>query len=152
MTKPASELDTFDALLKSALQDQLDPRCDSFPEMLASDGVMEFPYAPPGAIQKLIGREAVVDYLRAFSCLLELHTLSLQQVYRTDRPDVTIVEFRCEGRGINTGRPYSQRYISVITTNNGFISRYVDYWNPLTVLEAVGGLASLTSAFKGEQA
>ncbi|MBU6955963.1 nuclear transport factor 2 family protein, partial [Hahella sp. HN01] len=35
------------------------------------------------------------------------------------------------------------RYISVITVRDGMIERYVDYWNPLVALDALGNLAPL---------
>nr|WP_244610545.1 hypothetical protein [Microvirga pakistanensis] len=66
-------------------------------------------------------------------------------VHRTDNPEIIILEFGCIGRGVKTGRPYNQRYISVITVRGGTIIRYVDYWNPLIALEAIGGMDALAA-------
>lgn len=52
-----------------------------------------------------------------------------------------ILEFNCTGRGAKTGLPYNQRYISVITLKDGHITRYLDYWNPLILQQAMGTLA-----------
>jgi ketosteroid isomerase-like protein len=41
---------------------------------------------------------------------------------------------------VPTGKPYDQRYISVIEHRDGKIVRYVDYWNPQIVAEALGGM------------
>jgi ketosteroid isomerase-like protein len=38
---------------------------------------------------------------------------------------------------VATGKPYNQRYISVIETREGRIVKYRDYWNPLILLRAM---------------
>ncbi len=38
---------------------------------------------------------------------------------------------------LTTGKPYHQRYISVVQMKDGKIFRFRDYWNPLIVLEAM---------------
>lgn len=48
----------------------------------------------------------------------------------------------CIGRGVATGLHYNQRYISVITVEQGYIVNYLDYWNPLILAEALGGVDS----------
>ncbi|MCM2422638.1 hypothetical protein [Streptomyces sp. RKAG293] len=37
------------------------------------------------------------------------------------------------------GRPYNQKYISVVETPDGKISRYVDFWNPQVAAESMRG-------------
>jgi ketosteroid isomerase-like protein len=61
-------------------------------------------------------------------------------VHHTRRPDTIVVEFTAEGRSVRTGEPYRLRYTTVVTTRNGLITHYRDYWNPLAVAEAVGAL------------
>jgi ketosteroid isomerase-like protein len=45
-----------------------------------------------------------------------------------------IIEFRSQGSGQKTRRPYNQRYINVIRIRDGKIVAYRDYWNPLVAL------------------
>jgi ketosteroid isomerase-like protein len=135
----------FAAMLREALGDRLDPAASSFVQMMAEDAVMEFPYAPPGGPRRLEGRAAMTAHLRGLAGVIEIHRMRDLVVHRTLDPDTRILEFGCEGRGVQTGRPYDQRYISVITLRAGRIARYVDYWNPLVVLETIGGVAAISA-------
>lgn len=142
----AIELSSFSSMLRQALGPLLDPRAEGFVEMMAPDGVMEFPYAPPGGVTRIEGRKALADYLAGFSEIVAVDRVTEPTVHLTQNPDVVILEFGCEGRGLKTGQPYNQRYISVITVKEGRIVRYVDYWNPLIGLAAVGGVDMLNAA------
>jgi uncharacterized protein len=139
-------LASFSALLRTALEDLLDPTASSFLEMMDVDSVMEFPYAPPGATQRLDGRAALEAHLSGFGEMLKIESMTDLTVHRTHQPGVVILEFGCVGKGVKTGEPYNQRYISVITVRNGRIAHYRDYWNPLVVLSAVGNAEALTTA------
>lgn len=139
-------LASFSALLRTALEDLLDPTASSFVEMMDENSVMEFPYAPPGATQRLNGRDALETHLSGFGEMLEIDRMTDLMVHRTHQPGVVILEFGCVGEGVKTGEPYNQRYISVITVRNGRIIHYRDYWNPLVVLSAVGDAEMMTAA------
>ncbi|MGA5117291.1 nuclear transport factor 2 family protein [Streptomyces pseudogriseolus] len=69
------------------------------------------------------------------------------RIHETVDPTLVIAELRCEGVALKTGRPYNQTYISVVETRDGRIGRYVDYWNPLVAMEALGGSADMVTAF-----
>lgn len=150
MTEPSPGLSSFSSMLRLALGDLLDPTADDFVSMMHPDAIMAFPYAPPGTPGKLQGREPLVTHLTRLSVLIKLDSFSAQRVHRTLQDGVVILEFSCTGRGIETGEAYDQDYISVITTQGGRITRYVDYWNPLIVLRAVGGEAALAAALTTE--
>ncbi len=139
-------LPAFSATLRAALSDLLAPEARSFTEMFAEDGVMEFPYAPPGGVQRLDGRRAVAAHLPRVAEAVEIGCFSQPVVHRTQTPGVVILEFGCEGRSRRTGQPYDQRYVSIVTVRDGHIVRYRDYWNPLVVLRALGGQQAVTDA------
>jgi hypothetical protein len=63
--------------------------------------------------------------------------------------ETVIVEFSCTGEGVETGAPYDQVYISVVTLREGRIAHYRDYWNPLVVLTALGGTDAAAAAYAG---
>jgi ketosteroid isomerase-like protein len=56
-------------------------------------------------------------------------------VHQSTDPDVLIAEFDAEGVVVATGKPYRASYIAVITTRDGEIVHYRDYWNPLLAQE-----------------
>ena len=128
----------FSSMLRAALGDKLAPEASSFAEMMAVDGVIEFPYAPPGLPRRLEGRAAVKAHLERLVGLIDIERMVGLVIYRAGGPNVLILEFGCEGRAVANDKPYNQRYISVITLKNGLISHYADYWNPLIVLDAMG--------------
>jgi len=116
---------------------------------MAEDCIMEFPYAPSGGVRRLNGRTALAEYVNALGSILEIERITDPIVHRTQDPGVVILEFSCIGRGIKTGEPYNQHYISVITLRDGHIVRYLDYWNPLVAMQVIGDVEALPTALKG---
>lgn len=108
-----------------------------WPEMFADDGVQEFPFASEGSPSVVKGKHAIAEYLSAYPETFHLHRIGTLTWHHDG--DHAIVEFDVEGTAVATGKHYNQRYISVIEHRDGVITRYVDYWNPLVVQEALGG-------------
>ena len=132
------DLPAFSAMISRALGELLAPGADGFAAMMAEDGVMEFPFAPPGLPARLEGRDAVAAHLADLPALLSIERLREPEVHLARDGATAVLEFGCRGRAVATGRPYDQRYVSVITVRDGRIARYRDYWNPLVVLDALG--------------
>lgn len=128
----------FPAMLYEALGDRVAAGSTTFVEMLAEDSVMEFPFAPPGLPDRLVGRDAVADHLTKLARLITFDRIGSATVHARDG-ETTVLTFETAGSGVETGAPYNQRYLSVITTADGQIARYLDYWNPLVVSRALLG-------------
>lgn len=109
-----------------------------WPELFTEDGVQEFPYAPEGSPRRISGKEEIAEYLADYPATFNLDRIKTPTWHHDG--DHAIVEFEVEGTAVPTGKPYHQRYISVIEHRDGKITRYVDYWNPLVVQEALGGM------------
>lgn len=129
---------SFSGLLRSALGDNLVATANSFVEMMAEDGVMEFPYISAGEPMRLHGREAVRQHLASLAGLIEIDSFHDLIVHPSQTAGVFILQMQCTGTAVTTGLPYNQRYISVITIADGHIVKYLDYWNPLVVAAALG--------------
>ncbi|WP_030380340.1 MULTISPECIES: nuclear transport factor 2 family protein [unclassified Streptomyces] len=119
-------------------------------DLWAADGTAEFPFAVGDAPRELNGREAVRAYLAGYPDLVDVREIPAVTVHRTDRPDTVVVEFTAQGRTVATGEPYRLDYITVVTTHEGLITRYRDYWNPLAVASAAGALPALLGALRTE--
>ena len=132
-------VESFSAMLRSALGVRIVPEADTFVKMIADDCIMEFPYSPPGFPSRLEGNAAVTHHMESLGELIAFDRICKPTVYATTDPNVVIVEFEGFGRGVATGEPYEQLYISVIRTFGGKIVSYKDYWNPLAVLRATRG-------------
>ena len=109
-----------------------------WPNLFADDGVQEFPYAAEGSPQRIEGKQGIAEYLKGYPEKLDLHRIG-RPVWHHDG-NTAFAEFAVEGTAVPTGKPYNQRYISVIEHRDGMITRYVDYWNPQIVAEALGGM------------
>ncbi|MGA5315277.1 nuclear transport factor 2 family protein [Streptomyces pseudogriseolus] len=135
---------------RQAFLDHLDHlaagRVDEWVELFTEDGVLEFPYAPPGYPTRLQERDELRAHMAAFPKAFRVEMKDVR-IHETVDPTLVIAELRCEGVALETGRPYDQTYISVVETRDGRISRYVDYWNPLVAMEALGGSAGVVTAF-----
>ena len=131
-------------MLATALRDQLAPGATTFLTMLADDARMEFPFAPPGGTTRLEGRDAVARYIESLGLILE--SMSAPQIHRADEGGTIVLEFSGVGRLAEDGPSYTQTYISVITLRDGRIARYVDYWNPLALLRALGAQITMPEA------
>jgi ketosteroid isomerase-like protein len=129
---------SFSAMLRETLSERLNPGAETFVQMFAQDGVMEFPYALPSP-RRLEGREALAAHLAYLARLVELLSVSDVAKHKTTDPEVFIVEFASSGRAVATGEPFEQRYISVIRVRDGHIVHYKDYWNPLAILRTMRG-------------
>lgn len=150
----SDEIESFSAMLRKALGDRIDKGASSFVDMMAEHAVMEFPYALPGLPVRLDGREAVARHLERAAGIIAFDRMGAPTVHRSIDPDLIILEFDGFGHGVETGEPYDQRYISVIRTDNGRITHYRDYWNPIAVLRARKGTAhvdALLSADAGHE-
>ncbi len=140
----------FAATFERGLQSLVDKDVTGWVSMWAEDGVMEFPYAPPGYPQRLDGKAAIADYMRDYPATIEIASFTVEAFHQTVNPDVVIVEFSVDGRAVKTGRSYTMRYVGVITLRDGKVVSYRDYWNPLVAAAALGGADALVAAFAGE--
>jgi uncharacterized protein len=135
----ADSVQSFSEMLRSALGSRLAVDATSFVEMFSKDGIMEFPYAPPGMPDRLEGRNALAQHLNGLADQIVFDWMEVPIVHDTTDPGVVILEFRGGGRGVATGERYDQTYISVIRVRDGHIIHYRDYWNPLAALRAIHG-------------
>ena len=122
-------------LFRSGFAALLHQDVEGFVDMWAEDGSIEFPYTLPGLPERLEGRAAIREHVRSLPVRLEW--LSEPVFHPTLDPATLIVEFSCQGHAVSTGKPYPQRYISVIELKEGRIFKYRDYWNPLVVQRAM---------------
>jgi uncharacterized protein len=116
-------------------------------DLFTEDAVLEFPYAPAGYPAQVVGRSDLLQHMESFSKNFRVEFVDLR-FHETVDPTQVIAEVKSRGVALETGRPYDQSYVCLVETTAGRISRFVDYWNPQVVAEALGGgTAGLVSAF-----
>lgn len=116
-------------------------------DAFADEAVVDFPFAPPNYPKQIRGKEAIREYVKDYAVHIDLHEFPEFTVHETLDPAVLVVEARVVGQMVATGAPYEVGYVWVIRTEKGKIVHQRDYWNPLAVLDAVGGGEALRDAF-----
>lgn len=112
-------------------------RIEEWLDLFTPDGILEFPFAPAGVPTRVQGREALLAHMTHFPETFDVEFVDLA-FHETTDPGRVIAEFRSVGRAAPTGKPYEQTCISVVYTDEeGRITRYIDYWNPLVAIEAL---------------
>ncbi|MFI5976874.1 nuclear transport factor 2 family protein [Streptomyces sp. NPDC051452] len=131
MPTPSSPADLF----RHGLRLLLDQDIAAWVALWSDDGVMEFPFAPPGMPTRLEGSKAVAAYMRHYPDHIELRDFPELRIHETTDARTIVVEMRGIGRLVKTGGPFDMTYIAVVTVRDGRFTSYRDYWNPLAVLE-----------------
>jgi len=140
--------DHLQAWLETALNCLLARNVDGWVDHWAEDGRIEFPFAPAGSVAKVEGRAAIADYMAALPARFDFKSFDVLTAYSDPSGQQAVVEFTCEGTALETGRPYNQHYVALLTFDaDGKILVYRDFWNPLAAMEALGGARALIGSF-----
>jgi ketosteroid isomerase-like protein len=123
---------------------------EGFADLMAIDGVVEWPFAGPGAPRRLEGREAIRSFVSGSRVrVLELQELRSVAVHETHDPEVIVAEVEAHGRVVATDRPVRLSAIMVLRARNGEIVSYRDYTTPRAAAEATGRMPELIAALSG---
>ncbi|MET9636804.1 nuclear transport factor 2 family protein [Streptomyces virginiae] len=118
-------------LYRHGLELLLEKDIPAWVDLWSTDGVLEFPFAPEGLPSRLDGKAAVGAYMRHYPDHVDLHDFPDVKIHQTTVPETIVVEMRGVGRLVQTDTPYDMTYIAVVTVEDGLITSYRDYWNPL---------------------
>jgi hypothetical protein len=113
---------------------------DGYADMFTPDGVIESPFAPPGAPSRLEGREAIREYSRhVMASPLRLEEYQVVELYQTQDPEVVIVEMRTKATLTTMGRSFAATSIQILRIREGQIVLFRDFANPRILEDAIGG-------------
>jgi uncharacterized protein len=119
-----------------------------FCDLFAEDGVLRYPFAPPGMPRELAGRDTLREYHLAASArrsLLEIEGVDML-VRDTDDPEVVVVEIEHHGYSHGIGGPYRFRALGVVRVRDGEIVEYDDYMDPIALAAMLGRTNDLVAA------
>lgn len=116
-------------------------------QLWADDSVLEFPYAPEGAVNRYVGREPIVAYMSGTAGNIKVNGVSSVKVHPLQDPHAVFVELQIDGTALKTGKPYNQKYVTYFELQDGKIQNYREYWSPLITMEAVGGYDAYMQTF-----
>jgi ketosteroid isomerase-like protein len=119
-----------------------------FGDLFAEDGVLRYPFAPPGTPRELNGRETIREYhitASAQRSMLEIEGVDLV-VRETDDPEVIVVEIEHYGHSHGIGGPYRFRALGVVRVRDGEIVEYDDCVDPIARVAMLGRTQDLVAA------
>lgn len=131
-----SALDPFFRIVERGLDGLVDG--DGYFDLLAADVVFEFVISVPGYPRRVEGRQNVVDLYRGYGDFMELSKADNLRVHRDPQTSVVVLEYEVHGKSVQTGRPYDNRFVSVITIQDRKVVHWRDYLDPIAVFDAAG--------------
>jgi ketosteroid isomerase-like protein len=130
-------LDPFFDVVMQGLAGAVDG--DHYFDAIADNAVFEYRYIFPGFPSKIEGRDALMALYSGYGDSTVLHSGDALIVHRSLDPRVLIIEYEVHGEKISTGKPYDNRFISVVTIEDRKIVHWRDYMDSLAAFTAETG-------------
>ena len=107
-------------------------------QLYAVDAVHEFPFTRPGAPSRLVGRDAIMEFIVAsWKGPLKYERYQTLSAYTTNDPSTVVVQQDVYGTSSATG-PFVLPNLVVLTVAGSEIQRFRDFVNILAAFEAMG--------------
>ncbi len=107
-------------------------------DLLVDDVVFEFVISVPGYPRNVQGRQNIIDLYRNYDDYMTVRTADNLRVYRDREASVVVLEYEVHGESVMTGRPYDNRFVSIITCKDNKVTHWRDYLDPIAVFDAAG--------------
>ncbi len=107
-------------------------------DLLADDVVFQYVISVPGYPGRVQGRQSIIDLYSGYDRFLNVRSADNLRVYRDPEASVVVLEYEVHGESVQTGRPYDNRFASIVTIKNGKVTRWRDYLDPVAVFDATG--------------
>lgn len=142
MTKYTDEQSNFGAdgpffrIIREGLEGWADG--EDYFDLLIDDVVFEYVISVPGYPGRVEGRQNIIDLYSNYSDYMTVHTADNLRVYRDPEASVVVLEYEVHGESVQTGRPYNNRFVSIITVKDNKVTHWRDYLDPIAVFDAAG--------------
>ena len=123
----------FTMMVTRALAGRLAPSGDEYLDMFHDEAVFEFPYLPGGPVH-VKGKREMARYLDSIEGGTDFHEFVLDTCHLQPN-GVVVMEYHCHARQVQSGKPYSQRYIGVLKLDGERLSLIREFLNPLLNME-----------------
>jgi ketosteroid isomerase-like protein len=105
---------------------------------LAKDVVFEYVVTVPGYPRRVEGCQGVIGLYSGYGDYVELRSADNLRVHRDLETAVVVLEYEVHGTSVPTGRPYDNRFVSVVTIKDRKVTHWRDYLDPIAVFDAQG--------------
>ena len=127
-------VEPFYTVIMDGLKGEVDG--EHFWDAVAENAIFEFIYNFPGFTNKIKGRKAYMDWFGGYTNVL--HSADNLRVYKSAQPkNVMILEYEVHGTVPETGKPYNNRFCSIITIKDRKIIHWRDYMDSLAAMSSV---------------
>ena len=116
---------------------------EDFFDILSKDVVVDYVITVPGYPRRVKGRKAVAELYRLYGDAIRLDRCFDLAVHHDPTTGTVVLEYASEGRTVEDGRSYANRYVSILTIADRQVTRWRDYLDPLAVFDALGWPAKL---------
>jgi ketosteroid isomerase-like protein len=130
-----SALDPFFDIIRQGLDGLVEG--EHFFDFFADDAVTEYVVTVPGYPRRVDSRAALMELYRPYGESIRLDHADDLRVYHDREQDVTVLEYRCQGKLVATGAPYENRFVSIITVVDGKITHWRDYLDSFAAVTAL---------------
>jgi ketosteroid isomerase-like protein len=107
-------------------------------DLLADDVVFEYVISVPGYPKRVEGRQNIIDLYSDYNSFMTVRSADSLRVYRDPAVSVVVLEYEVHGESVQTGRPYDNRFVSIITVKGRKVTYWRDYLDPIAVFDAAG--------------
>lgn len=108
---------------------------DHFWDAVADEAVFEFRYRFPGWPERLETRAAYMRAIEGYG--MRLHSADGLVIHLTRDPRVIVLEYEVHGTAPSTGKPYDNRFCSIVTIKDRKIIHWRDYMDSLAPVQAM---------------
>ncbi|MGO9027768.1 MAG: nuclear transport factor 2 family protein [Acidimicrobiales bacterium] len=126
----------FFQIIREGLTDLVDG--EDYFDLLADNVVFEYVISVPGYPKRVEGRQNIIDLYSDYDSFLNVRSADNLHVYRDPVASVVVLEYEVHGESVQTGRPYDNRFASIVTIRDGKVARWRDYLDPVAVFDATG--------------
>ena len=107
-------------------------------DLLTDDVVFEYVISVPGYPRRVERRQNIIDLYSGYGDLMTVHSADNLRVYRDPEASVVVLEYEVHGESVQTGLPYNNRFVSIITVKDHKVTHWRDYLDPIAVFDAAG--------------
>jgi len=142
VTKYASDSSNFGAdgpffrIIREGLEGLADG--EDYFDLLTDDVVFEYVISVPGYPRRVEGRQNIIDLYSGYGDFMTVRSADNLRVYRDREASVVVLEYEVHGESVQTGRPYNNRFVSIITVKDHKVTHWRDYLDPIAVFHAAG--------------
>src|ERR1700756_2432781 len=112
---------------------------EHFFDLLAEDVVFDFIITVPDYPRHIVGRDNLIELYRGYGAVFFLDRCYDLRTHHSPSTSTVVLEYSSAGKVVATGKPYGNRYISVVTIKDRKVAEWRDYLDPLRVFAALEG-------------